>query len=222
MKKTVLVVSGGLDSTVLAYSYYGKYDLHFLSFDYGQRHSKELEYAKKCATVLEAKHDIIDLTSVTKLFTGSSLTDSTVDVPEGHYADPNMALTVVPNRNAIMLSIAFGVAVAEDAEIVAAGFHAGDHPIYPDCRPEFAKSFNIMESYAVSGYGNPDLILETPFIYKTKTDIVRLGFDMCVPFEDTWSCYKGGDRHCGRCGTCVERIEAFNLALAPDPTEYES
>ncbi|MBV9708770.1 MAG: 7-cyano-7-deazaguanine synthase QueC [Chloroflexi bacterium] len=196
------------------------YQLHVLSFDYGQRHKKELQFATLAAQRLDARHDTIDLGTITPFLKGSALTDD-ISVPEGHYAADNMAITVVPNRNAIMLSVAFAVAVAEQAEIVAAGFHAGDHYIYPDCRPAFAQAFDTMQRLAVEGFGHPQLRLVTPFLNIGKHAIVSIGHRLGVPFAETWSCYKGAEKHCGRCGTCVERKLAFQEALVVDPTDYE-
>jgi 7-cyano-7-deazaguanine synthase len=133
-----------------------------------------------------------------------------------------MAITVVPNRNAIMLSIAYGVAVAEGAEMVATGVHAGDHFVYPDCRPEFVEAFDMMQKKAVEGFGDESLRLYAPFLKWTKADIVAVGTHLGVPYADTWSCYEGGEVHCGLCGTCVERREAFQLARVRDPTAYGS
>lgn len=218
--KAIAIISGGLDSTTLAYLLHAQgYDLHLLSFDYGQRHRKELHYAQVCAERLNARWDVIDLTSITRFLSGSALTDD-IPVPEGHYAAENMAITVVPNRNAIMLSAAYAVAVAERAVVVAAGVHAGDHFIYPDCRPGFIEAFDAMQRQAVEGYGDPALRLEAPFMYLGKQQIVALGTALGVPYADTWSCYKGEERHCGRCGTCVERKHAFRDAGIADPTEY--
>jgi 7-cyano-7-deazaguanine synthase len=219
--KAIAIVSGGLDSVTLAYFLRAEgYNLHLLSFDYGQRHKKELAFAELCAKRLNAAFDIIDLSHLGKYLKGSALTDD-IEVPDGHYAAPNMAITVVPNRNAIMLSIAYGIAVAEDAEAVAIGAHGGDHFIYPDCRPEFIAAFDSMQRHAVEGFGNPKLKLAAPFLHVGKHQIVKLGSTLQVPYADTWSCYKGGEKHCGTCGTCVERREAFELAGVPDPTEYE-
>ncbi len=221
MSKAIAIVSGGLDSVTLAYVLRSEgYDLHLLSFDYGQRHSKELEFAALCARRLQAEHTVVDLSGLGALLKGSALTEEGIEVPEGHYAAPNMAITVVPNRNAIMLAIAYGAAVAEQVDVVAAGFHGGDHFIYPDCRPEFVEAFDTMERRAVDGFGKPDLRLYAPFVNIGKHDIVARGARLDVPFHETWSCYKGGERHCGRCGTCVERREAFELARVLDPTEY--
>src|SRR5579863_2179212 len=221
MPAAIAIVSGGLDSVTLAYLLHSEgYTLHLLSFDYGQRHKKELAYAERCAKRLDATFDIIDLSGLTRFLKGSALTD-TIPVPDGHYAAPTMAITVVPNRNAIMLSIAYGVAVEEEAAVVAIGVHAGDHFIYPDCRPSFINSFESMQRHAVEGFGNPELRLEAPFIHMGKHQIVKLGSALQVPYADTWSCYKGEKQHCGTCGTCFERKEAFEIAGVPDPTAYE-
>lgn len=219
--KAVAIVSGGLDSVTLAHLLQSQgFDLHLLSFNYGQRHKKELEFAQKCAERLQVEHRIVDLSSVGDLLKGSALTDD-LEVPEGHYADETMRLTVVPNRNAIMLSIAYGWAVSLGADVVGVGVHSGDHAIYPDCRPAFIDAFDMMENLATLGFGSPNLHLEAPFVTMSKEHIVVLGTGLGVPYEETWSCYKGGDLHCGKCGTCYERREAFQLAEVPDPTVYE-
>ena len=222
MAKATLIVSGGMDSATLAYFYAEQgYELHLVGFNYGQRHSKELLSLEKIAKTLECSWQVVDLTKLKEALGGSSLTSDDVEVPDGHYAEETMRITVVPNRNAIMLSIATGIAVANGSEIVATGVHAGDHFIYPDCRPEFisaiGKAFLLgTEGHAVEGFS-----LQAPFVLATKAEICEVGMGLGVPYEDTWSCYKGGEKHCGRCGTCVERIEAFINAGADDPTEYE-
>jgi 7-cyano-7-deazaguanine synthase len=217
--KTLVICSGGLDSVTLAHKVAAEQTLtRLVSFDYGQRHRKELASAQACAMRLSVPHDIIDISAVGRLLTGSALTSGEA-VPEGHYAEDTMRITVVPNRNAIMLAIAFGVAAAEQAEAVAAAVHGGDHFIYPDCRPDFVESFETMQRHALEGLAN--ITLYTPFVRQSKADIVREGARLGVPFADTWSCYQGGERHCGRCGTCVERREAFHLAGVADPTLYE-
>jgi len=218
----VALVSGGLDSVTLAHLLHhrGHAPLHLVSIDYGQRHLRELDAARDCAERLGARWDVVELRSLGRLLSGSALTDASVEVPDGHYADESMRLTVVPNRNAVMLAVAHAVAVADGATVVAAAVHAGDHPIYPDCRPEFVDAFRRMQTLATAGFAAPDLLV-TPFLHLDKADIVRTGARLGVPFERTWSCYRGGERHCGRCGTCVERREAFVLAGVEDPTEYE-
>ncbi len=216
--KTLVVCSGGLDSVTLAYKVAKEHELiGLISFDYGQRHKKELEYAARTAQDLNVQHSVIDISHVGAHLTGSALTDN-VDVPDGHYAEDSMKATIVPNRNAIMLAIAYGMASAQGADAVATAVHGGDHFIYPDCRPEFIKSFAAMQNHALEGYA--EIQLYTPFLELSKTDIAAEAARLSVPIEQTWSCYKGGDIHCGRCGTCVERIEACHLADVKDPTEY--
>lgn len=218
-RTAVLLCSGGLDSTTLAYQYASQgYRLKLLGFDYGQRHVKELDSALLTAARLSATFDVIDLTQLNGLLPGSSLTTADVDVPDGHYAEETMRITVVPNRNAMMLAIAFGIAAAHDAALVATAVHAGDHFIYPDCRPAFVDAFRTMEQQSLMGMWKVDL--HAPFVQMSKGAIVRLGAKLGVPYEDTWSCYKGQDVHCGACGTCFERREAFAEAEVPDPTEY--
>ncbi len=216
---TIVICSGGLDSVTLAHKAAAERRLvALLSFDYGQRHVKELESAAACARRLGVAHRVVDLRSVGAALSGSALTDD-VAVPDGHYAEGTMKITIVPNRNAIMLAVAFGMAAAQKAGAVAAAVHGGDHFIYPDCRPGFIAAFQVMQDAALEGYA--DVRLWTPYVNGSKADIVRDGARLSVPFAETWSCYKGGARHCGRCGTCVERREAFHLAGVPDPTEYD-
>ncbi|MGV1803546.1 7-cyano-7-deazaguanine synthase QueC [Agrobacterium vitis] len=217
--KILVVCSGGLDSVSLADKMAVEHELiGLISFDYGQRHKKELDFAALAAKRLGVPHQIIDMTNIGASLTGSALTDD-LDVPDGHYAEETMKITVVPNRNAIMLAIAFGVAAAKKADAVALAVHGGDHFIYPDCRPGFIDAFQIMQAHALEGYA--DVKLLAPFVTVSKADIVTEGAKYGTPFEQTWSCYKGGARHCGRCGTCVERREAFHLAGVTDPTDYE-
>lgn len=216
--KVIVICSGGMDSVSLAHRIAATHDLHaLLSFDYGQRHLKELDSAAACARRLGVQHHVIDIATVGAALTGSALTDD-IDVPDGHYAEDTMKLTVVPNRNAIMFAIAFGMAAAQKVDAVAAAVHGGDHFIYPDCRPEFIEAFQAMQDRALDGYANVQLL--TPYVHGSKADIAVDGAKYGTPFADTWSCYKGGDLHCGRCGTCVERREAFHLAGIDDPTVY--
>lgn len=216
---TIVICSGGLDSVSLAHKVAAEGRLRgLLSFDYGQRHVKEVEFAAACARRLDVPHKVVDIGAVGSALSGSALTGD-VDVPDGHYAEETMKLTIVPNRNAIMLAIAFGMAAAEKAGAVAAAVHGGDHFIYPDCRPEFIDAFQIMQDRALDGVA--EIRLYTPYVNLPKSGIVRDGAAHGTPFAETWSCYKGGDRHCGRCGTCVERREAFHIAGVPDPTVYD-
>lgn len=220
MRKAVVVLSGGMDSvTALYVAKAENEEVYAISFDYGQKHKKELLYAKEVCKRLNIEHKIVDLTNITALISNSALT-GTIEVPEGHYEQENMKLTVVPNRNMIMASIAIGYAVNIKAERVYLGVHAGDHVIYPDCRPQFIKALDLCGYLANEGFGKIEI--KAPFIYMTKAEIVKLGNTLEVPYELTWSCYKGGEKHCGRCGTCIERIEAFKLAEIGDPIEYEN
>lgn len=219
-EKGIVVISGGMDSTVLAYLMRSQ-DIRLISFDYGQRHKKELKYARLTADTLGVPHTVVPMSFMNTLLHGSALTSPDVEVPEGHYAEESMKQTVVPNRNSIMLNIAAGIAVAEECKWVATGVHAGDHAVYPDCRPEFIRSLTKTLLVANEGFIDPKFQILAPFVGLGKHDIARLGADLNVPFWYTWSCYVGGDKHCGRCGTCVERKEAFRLAEVPDSTEYE-
>jgi 7-cyano-7-deazaguanine synthase len=221
----VAVISGGLDSVTMAYHLVALgLRPRLVSFDYGQRHRKELMYAERAAYDLDLDWNLIDLSSLTSLFTSSALTFGK-DVPEGHYAEDNMAVTVVPNRNMIMLSIAAGIAVNDELKYVAAGMHAGDHAQYPDCRPEFIDSLTQTLREANRGFIRRDFQVLTPWIFKTKDDIAHEAWSHNVPLDMTWSCYRGGKNHCGRCGTCVERLEAIaSVEEAPedwDKTVYE-
>ena len=217
--KTVLIYSGGIDSTVLLYDLLNSgHCVQALSVNYGQRHGKELDCAKILCKQLNVKHHVADLTALNPLLSGSSLTSPHVQVPEGHYEDESMKATVVPNRNMILLSIATGWAMSTGASSVSYAAHSGDRAIYPDCREEFADAMNsVME---IAGWDK--VSLNRPFSSLTKADIVKLGDELGVPFEQTWSCYKGGQVHCGVCGTCVERREAFQLAGVTDPTIYDN
>lgn len=221
---TLVVLSGGMDSTTLAYQSAQAGPIRCVSFNYGQRHAKELDHAAVTASKLDAEHTIVPMQWLAPLLAGTSaLVTPEVDVPEGHYAENTMRSTVVPNRNSIMLNIAVGIAVAEGIPAVATGVHAGDHFIYPDCRPSFLVSLNDTLRFANEGF-LPDgwKGVLAPFIHQSKATIAELGDELGVPWDDTWSCYVGGDRHCGACGTCFERREAFYLAGVDDPTDYEA
>lgn len=261
----VAVVSGGLDSTTMLYQLVKDENVPYVvSFDYGQRHAKELEYARWNASNLKLPHTIVNLRWLSPVFNMAGSTSSLVggsDVPEGHYAQDNMKATVVPNRNMIMLSIAAGLAVSSGAEFVATAVHAGDHFIYPDCRPDFITALDaailignegfdgfhrgMIQKKKPEGFGgasgehfplpesglNEYGALYTPYLNKTKADIAYRAFELGVPINMTWSCYKGGEIHCGRCGTCVERLEAIadahqvlaenDIPFLSDDTGYE-
>jgi len=257
MSDSCAIVSGGLDSTTLVYDMLDKgYRPHLLSFDYGQRHKKELTFARATAQRLGLEFHVIDLRGITELISNSALTSlpsrtyelltdgenlqvgkpvnmydvavPAIEVPEGHYAEDTMKQTVVPNRNMIMLSIAAGVAVNNKYKTIGFGVHSGDHFIYPDCRPRFVvnagwailsgnEGFHHFEEHLINPPGEEESTpaytpIYAPFLHKTKADIAYRALELGVPIQHTWSCYKGGENHCGRCGTCVERLEAIDEA----------
>ena len=210
---SITVLSGGLDSSVLAYYIQQQGTNQIcLTFDYGQRHNKEIESAKQITELLSVEHSIVDISSIKTLLGGSSLTDD-VPVPHGHYESESMKQTVVPNRNAIMLSLAYAKAVSVGASCISYAAHSGDHFIYPDCRPDFVQK---LETAFQSG-NDSSIGIYAPFLGWSKDEIVRLGIRMGVPFEKTWTCYEGGDIPCGKCGSCVERAESFSIVNEPDP-----
>jgi len=210
---SVLIYSGGLDSTVALYSEKPKLAVSFI---YGSNHSqKEIECAKYNCDALGIQHKIIDLSNVFAGMSSSLLGNG--EVPEGHYEDSSMRSTVVPFRNGIMLACAVGIAEDAGYDSVILGAHTGDHAIYPDCRKPFVSA---MSDAAEQGTYN-HVKVKSPFSFMTKADIVVVGCTLRTPFERTWSCYKGGEYHCGKCGTCVERIEAFERSYVQDPTVYE-
>jgi 7-cyano-7-deazaguanine synthase len=228
MEKTVLIYSGGLDSTTLLYYLLHKnYHVALLTFDYDQRHKKEILAAQKTVNFLMTKdfqknitgHKIIDISSINSLIGGSSLTSDEISVPHGHYADENMKLTVVPNRNMIFLSLAIGYAVSINASSVSYAAHSGDHAIYPDCRPDFVEK--IKQVANIANYQSIDIL--TPFLNMTKGEIVKkgVGFKFPVDYSKTWTCYEGKEKPCGKCGACVERLEAFEYAGIKDPLDYK-
>lgn len=222
--KTIALLSGGLDSTVLvAHLLDAGDEVHTVAVDYDQRHQCELYAARGVARHYGLPHDRVNLRHLGQLLSGSALTTPNVAVPDGHYADEAMRATVVPNRNAIMLMVAVGIAAARGFDRVATAVHAGDHPVYPDCRPEFIHAAATAAEYATSGYG--DVTVVAPFVTHDKTWIAARGAELGAPLELTWSCYKGAQEmaeplHCGTCGTCTERREAFALAGVVDPTRY--
>lgn len=223
--KALVVLSGGLDSTVLLWSLlHDGHDLAAISFDYGQRHAaRELAAGAAVAAAAGVVRELVHLGDVGKALRGSVLTDHKPPVPDGHYAEPVMRVTVVPNRNAVFLAVAYGQAVASGAAIVAYGAHGGDHAIYPDCRPGFVRALEAAfvegNAWGPEERGTMPRLL-APFLDQTKADVVRLGAELGAPLGLTWSCYKGGDLHCGTCATCTERREAFALAGVPDRTPY--
>jgi 7-cyano-7-deazaguanine synthase len=219
-RKAIVIFSGGLDSSTLLYHLQAEgYDLRALSVHYGQRHhQQELAAAEVIAGRLRIDRKTLDLTALAEFLGRNSLSDPSVPVPEGPYAEESMRLTTVPNRNMILLSVAIAWAASLKYPAVAFGAHGGEYTPYPDCQPAFA---DVMDQAARVCDWSPIRVL-APFVHWRKADIVRRGAKLGVPFAQTWSCYQGGPRHCGRCGTCLDRKGAFALSGVPDPTEYET
>ena len=216
-QKVVVIFSGGMDSfTVLNLAVKEGLEVFALSFDYGQRHNKELDYAARACKTLNVQHKTVDITAINQLIGGSSLT-SDIDVAEGHYEEDSMKSTVVPNRNMILLSMAVGYAVSICAKKVYYGAHSGDHAIYPDCRPEFVHKMN--DVCAIANYEAVEIV--TPYLAVSKTAILTAGLEMGLDYNLTWTCYNGREKACGKCGACQERLEAFTENGVTDPLAYE-
>ena len=220
MADAVAIFSGGLDSTTLLYHLRAEgHSLRALSVDYGQRHARnELACAERLAADLGLDWRLLDLTSLVDFFGSNALTDDAREIPIGAYSADTMALTVVPNRNMVLLSAALSWAIATSATAVAFGAHGGAYSPYPDCRPAFAGAM----AAAARVCHDTALDVWAPFIGWSKAAIVARGAELGVPFDSTWSCYRGGAVHCGECGTCIDRRAAFVEAAVADPTEYAS
>lgn len=217
-EKAVVIYSGGMDSfTILNKAKQEGYELYPLTFNYGQKHSKEVSYAQRVCEELDLPHKVIDITAINQLLQSSSLTASDKHIPEGHYEDSNMVSTVVPNRNMILLSLAIGYAVDISASKVFYGAHSGDHAIYPDCRPEFVHAMNAVAQ--IANYEAVEIV--TPYLNTDKIGILKDGLSMNLDYGKTWTCYNGRELACGKCGSCVERLEAFTENQQQDPLEYE-
>jgi 7-cyano-7-deazaguanine synthase len=215
--KVVVIYSGGMDSfTVLNRALHDGKEVYALTFDYGQRHVKEIEYASTVCKSLDVNHKVIDISAINQLLAGSSLTDD-IDIPEGHYEAESMKSTVVPNRNMILLSLAVGYAVSVGASQVYYGAHSGDHAIYPDCRPEFVMKMN--DVCKIANYESVEIF--SPYLTVTKSDILTDGLKMGLKYDNTWTCYNGREQACGQCGACQERLEAFKDNNVTDPLNYE-
>lgn len=216
MKDSVIIVSGGMDSVTMLYEMKDRIALG-VSFDYGSNHNaREIAFAGLHCERLGIRHIVIRLDFMCRYFK-SSLFEGAGAVPEGHYDDDNMRSTVVPFRNGIMLSVAAGIAESNGLRYLMIANHGGDHAIYPDCRPEFIRAMSDATKFGTY----PGVEIVAPYTELTKSDIARKGKTLGVNYAETWSCYKGGDRHCGRCGTCVERREALRDAGIEDLTEYD-
>lgn len=217
MLDSIIVLSGGMDSVTLLHDCRDRIALA-VTFDYGSNHNaREIECARRQCELLGVEHLVIPLSFMGQYFKSSLLSGADA-IPEGHYADENMKSTVVPFRNGIMLAVACGLAESRGLRHVLIANHSGDHAIYPDCRGGFIDAMSRAMSEGT--YEGVDII--APYTNMTKSEIARRGAELGVDYSMTYSCYKGGEKHCGRCGTCVERREAFADAQVPDPTVYES
>lgn len=222
MTKIVAVVSGGIDSVTMAHQLAARgHRLHVLAVDYGQRHRKELDFARATAERLGCPYDEVDLTSVGRLLRGSSLTDPSVPVPDARSAPAGPNPNIVPNRNALLLAVAYSVAVVEQAQAVAFGVMADD--VGPsDTSVAFLEAFLAMERIATRGQALPGLDLLAPLITLHKHEVIGRGTELGVPWAETWTCFRGEELHCGVCAACVERRTAFKAAEVEDPTAYRN
>ena len=216
--KAVVIYSGGMDSfTLLNKVVKEGNDVYALTFNYGQKQIKEVLVAQAVCKQLNVPHKLLDISPINQLMQSSSLIGNE-EVPEGHYESESMKSTVVPNRNMILLSLAIGYAVDIKAAKVYYGAHSGDHAIYPDCRPEFVHKMN-----EVAGIANYEHVsIETPYLNYSKGEILTDGLNMGLTYENTWTCYNGREKACGKCGACVERLEAFAENNTTDPLQYEA
>ena len=212
--KTVLVFSGGMDSTTLLYDVLDTGGtVEAIAVNYNQRHKKELECAESICRGLGVKFDVLDLSGLSRFLTGSSQSDATIPVPFGRYNEPSMRQTVVPNRNMFMLAAVGAIAIARKADQLMYGAHSGDHTIYPDCRPVFVEAMRA--AFMLSDWHHLGLV--APYLQLTKGQIARRGLFLDVPYQMTWTCYVGDTVPCQQCGACTERAEAFEFCGAPDP-----
>jgi 7-cyano-7-deazaguanine synthase len=216
-QRAVIILSGGLDSTTLLYDLISqKIEVHAVTFDYGQKHRKEISCSKRICRKLKVPQKIVDI-SVLDDLAPSSLTCDKWEVPEGNYAEDSMKQTVVPNRNMVFLSLAASYAIGIGANQLFYAAHSGDHTIYPDCRPVFVSA--MATAFHLCDWN--DVILQVPYLYWTKGDIVKRGLSLGVDYSMTWTCYKGGTLSCGKCGSCDERLAAFREAGTVDPIKYQ-
>ncbi len=216
VKDALMIVSGGMDSTTMLYDYAGRIALA-VTFNYGSNHNaREIECARYNCDKLGIELLVVDLPFIGKLF-DSSLLSGADAIPEGDYNEDNMRSTVVPFRNGIMLAVAAGLAESRGLKTLMMANHGGDHAIYPDCRRGFVDAM----SQAISEGTYDNIKIEAAYTDITKADIARRGAELGIDYAHTYSCYKGGEKHCGRCGTCSERREAFAEANLTDPTVYE-
>ena len=214
---TVVIYSGGMDSfTVLHRALRDGLTVHALSFDYGQRHARELDVARRVCAGLGVAHQVVDIRAIHGLIDNSALTDTRQAIPSGRYAASNMQATVVPNRNMMLLSMSIAKAINIGARDVYYGAHAGDHLIYPDCRPAFVEAMNHAAGLADF---NP-VTIHAPYLHAAKADILADGVRMGLDYRHSWTCYLGEELACGECGSCIDRLEAFAANGIEDPVAY--
>tara|TARA_B100000886_G_scaffold316488_1_gene255161 strand:+ start:785 stop:1435 length:651 start_codon:yes stop_codon:yes gene_type:complete len=212
MKSVLVVYSGGLDSYTLLNEALGKFDqVEAITFNYGQKHNKEIDYAARFCGVSNIPHEIVNL-NLEKILSGSALVGDT-EIPEGNYDKEKMKQTVVPNRNMIMISVAASLAIKNELDYLWYGAHAGDHEIYPDCRPEFIRKLGAVLS--ICDYHK--LKFEAPFMHLSKNEIISKGLEMNLNYAQAWTCYVGGEKPCLKCSSCLERASAFKFNQAVDP-----
>jgi len=224
VQNAVCLVSGGLDSCVSTFIAKNKgYDIYALSFNYGQRHKKEIECAKDILSEVKTKDHIVFNLDL-RMFGKSSLVDDSLNIPKNYNLEnigKNIPSTYVPARNTIFLSIALAYAETIDADAIFIGATSQDYSGYPDCRPEYIKSYQKMADLATKrGIEGKSIIIEAPLLYLTKAEIIKKGLDLQVPFKKTWSCYKGDKKACGRCDSCLLRLKGFKEAGYHDPIKY--
>ncbi|KPQ23994.1 MAG: queuosine biosynthesis protein QueC [Halomonas sp. HL-48] len=213
----VVIYSGGMDSFTLLHRAINEgCDVHALSFDYGQRHARELDTARHVCQQLGVPHQVVDIRSIHSLIDNSALTNTAHDMPHGDYDSDNLTATVVPNRNMILLSLAIAKAVNIGASRVDYGAHGGDHVLYPDCRPAFVKAMDHVAR--IANFSPVDV--HAPYLHAGKAEILAEGLALGLDYRDTWTCYEGGDLACGRCGSCRERLAAFAANGVSDPLAY--
>lgn len=223
--KAVCLISGGIDSCVTSYlAKKENYLIYALTINYGQQHKKEIISAKKIAKLLRAEDHII-LNIDFKKFGGSSLTDNSIEIESNRSLDEigkNIPSTYVPARNTVFLSLALAYSEAIDADAIFIGVTSTDYSGYPDCRQEYIQAFQKMAKFATKkGIEGKSINIKTPLIDKSKAEIIKIGLDLKVPFENTWSCYKGDKKACGRCDSCLLRLRGFKKSKSKDPIDYD-
>ena len=217
MSSVLVVYSGGLDSYTLLNKAMKNFDrIEAITFNYGQKHNKEIEYAKSNCVELNIKHEVVNL-DLEKILAGSALVGD-IDIPEGNYDKEKMKQTIVPNRNMIMISVAASLVIKNDIEYLWYAAHSGDHEIYPDCRPEFIdKMAAVLE---ICDYHK--IKFEAPFQNLSKNEIVATGLSMGLDYSKTWTCYEGKEKPCGKCSACLERALSFEANNTEDPLNVVS